>query len=420
MKHIICIGLFFYTTVASAQSKQSAYETRIFKNTVKTLLAYNASQEQSLPIMQLGTGEELIFEFDELGRSNANYFYAVEHCTSDWKPSGISRLDYLEGFSSERLNDLKLSSNTIQSYTHYSLKLPNSQTKIKISGNYVLKVFESGKENNPILTQRFYVVSNQASLKVDILPSAQVNQRNSHQRVDITLQHAFTIANPNMDVKTVVMQNFDNSTSKTFNRPNSVRNGAIIYSDLKLNDFPGGAEFRKFDIRSLRFKGVNVQDIQRSNENEVYLSTNDALSTLRYTSQLDENGNFFIRNNDGRDPKIDADYARVFFKLKANPPSENGTAYIVGRFNNFRISPENAMIYSPDQKAFLGTLHFKQGVYDYKYIWVEDNIAGQSQFEGNFYETENAYQVFIYFKKPGARWEELIAFANVSTAKSIK
>lgn len=419
MRNILFIGLLFTAASAFAQTNKNVFENRIFKNSIKTVLAYNAKQEQSFPIIQLGSGEEIIFEFDELGKSNSNYFYSVEHCNADWTASGVSRLDYLEGFSSERINDYKLSSNTIQAYTHYQLKLPNAQTKIKISGNFILKVFESGKQNTPIFTQRFYVISNQASLKLDLIPSAQVNRRNTHQKLDISLIHPFPIANPNMDVKAVVLQNFNPNTSKNFNKPNIVRNGTLIYNDIELNDFLSGAEFRKFDLRSLRFKGVNVQDIQRGLENVVALSSDDASARLRYTSQIDENGNFFIKNTDGRDSKIDADYARVHFRLKSEKLNSNGKAYVVGLFNNYRTDSESELTYNEELKSYQRSILVKQGLYDYQYVWIDAaNPQDRMLFEGSFFETENTYQVFVYFKKPGARWEELIAFANLNSAKS--
>ncbi len=418
LRSILFLGLLLNTAVSVGQTNNSVQENRIYKKSIYTVLCYNSKQEQSFPILNLGSGEELILEFDELGKSNANYHYSIEHCTSDWKVSPISRLDYLEGFSSDRITDYKLSFNTIQPYTHYQIKLPNAQMRPKIAGNYILKVFENGKEKTPILTQRFYITNNLASVSIDVVPSDQVTNRNSHQKVNFTFTHPFPIANPNFDLRAIVMQNFDENTVKTNLKPIAIRNGSMVYNDMTLNDFSGGSEFRKFDTRTLRFKGINIQDIFRDTTNSVILGVDDVLSKFSYTSQFDENGNFFIKNQDGRNSKTDADYAHIFFRLKSQKINTPGKAYVVGRFNNYTLSPENELIYNDQQKAYLGNLFLKQGLYDYRYVWVTaDKKADMSPFEGSFYETENTYQVFMYYKKPGARWEELIAYANTNTTK---
>jgi len=35
----------------------------------------------------------------------------------------------------------------------------------------------------------------------------------------------------------------------------------------------------------------------------------------------------------------------------------------------------------------------------------------------SYYETENDYQILVYFRRPGARWEELVGYRAVNTAK---
>ena len=68
-------------------------------------------------------------------------------------------------------------------------------------------------------------------------------------------------------------------------------------------------------------------------------------------------------------------------------------------------------------KRFYGNLFLKQGVYDYQYIWVERSnnrpVVDHTAFEGSFFQTNNTYQIFVYYRKPGARWDELLGFAEL-------
>jgi hypothetical protein len=263
------------------------------------------------------------------------------------------------------------------------------------------------------------VVENIVNVAADVVPSQQVSLRSSNQKLNFTVFHKIAIPNAYTDVKAIVMQNADPLTAFVNTKPSFIKPGSLVYNDLNSNDFPGGNEYRKFDTRSLRYKAENVQDIIKDSIINVILFADPVANKAKYSNLIDENGAFFIRNNEGREPATDADYAGVAFTLNSAPPTKNGEVYVVGRFNNYTLNESNKLNYDSGKKRFVGNFSLKQGLYDYKYVWL-DREAGRidpTVFEASFFETENTYQVFVYYRKPGSRWEELIGFTNINNTK---
>jgi hypothetical protein len=407
-------------TLFSLQSFSQAYTDSVYRPEIKSVEFYNTSKQASFPIITLQSSERVLLGFDDLRSGTENFSYTIEHCDDSWNSSNLSPAEYLQNYTDDKIINYSLSTTTVQKYTHYELKLPNENIAPKISGNYILKVYEDGDPSKMILTRRLYVVNQRILINAEIVPSNDVATRQTNQKINFTLDYgSLRVQNPGADIRTLIMQNGRSEISQLNTQPTYIRGSQLIYNDNTINDFPGGNEFRHFDTRSLKLNSEHIDHITRGDTaNNILLLTDPDRSQPNYTFEYDLNGSFYIINQDGVDPRNDADYSHMLFSLVTKRKPGEGTPYIVGRFNDYKLDAHNKMVFDASSNRYLLSLLLKQGVYDYQYVWVDKTgRPDYTALEGSHFETENDYQLLVYYKTPGARWEELIGYEVVNTAK---
>ncbi|NMD01400.1 MAG: hypothetical protein GYA62_16990 [Bacteroidales bacterium] len=77
------------------------------------------------------------------------------------------------------------------------------------------------------------------------------------------------------------------------------------------------------------------------------------------------------------------------------------------------------MTYNYDKKQYELTLLLKQGFYDYAYAYLTDKStkADFGFIEGNHYETENDYYIFVYWRNNSFRYDRLVGVKAVNTSR---
>jgi hypothetical protein len=395
------------------------YEDRTYRKSISSVVLSPDEASMLPPIILLNSKEVLHFSFDDLDGDFKSLYYTVIHCNAEWEPSDVSNMDYIDGFPEQQISDYSFSRSTLQHYTHYKTQFPNEQFKLKLSGNYILKVYEDNDQDKLVLSRRFMVYENKVTLSGDVHAPTIVADRNYKQEVDFTVTYTTDeITNPFKEIYPVIMQNgrWDNAVKGI--QPQFLMNKELRYDYEDINVFKGGKEYRWFDTRTLRLNTERVDSIVKdSGQYHVFLLHDERRTFKRYMNNPDINGKFLIRNQDGTDSDIEAEYCWVHFFLPWDLQVAEGNMYVFGAMTDWQCTSKNKMKYNPLRRGYEAVLYLKQGYYNYEYVFLKDKetVADNYVAEGMNQETENDYWVMIYFRPVGARTDQLVAVKRLNS-----
>ena len=133
------------------------------------------------------------------------------------------------------------------------------------------------------------------------------------------------------------------------------------------------------------------------------------------------NGWYEITTTESINPWWQADYANVHFTLVPDnrQPFEGKDVYISGALTGNDLTDDARMQFNSDKGVYEKTLLLKQGYYYYTYITKdkENNDArpDATLTDGNSWETENDYSIFIYYRALSDRHDQLIALTTINS-----
>lgn len=384
-------------------------------------------------VITLGTDDWVSITFDHFSHDYHRFIYKIVHCNADWTPSDLFEVDYMDGFNGLPIEDYENSLNTTMLYTHYHLDLPNDEVQFKASGNYRVEIYldednvdenEDVDENDevslssPVAVACFRIVEPRMALQATVTSNTDIDTNLSHQQVSFTVGYNTSeVVDPATEIKPYIYQNSRTDNCVSLVKPTYSTPGRLEYTHNKALIFPAGNEYRRFEIVNVHYATQGVDKI--SFFAPYYHATLYPDAPRRnYSYDEDHDGRYLIRYNLADDSAIEADYLFVHFRLDM-PRRTGGNFYLSGEFTYNDFTPAYQATYNEADQAYEATLMLKQGAYDFLYLWVPDGTStGQTApAEGNFYEAENEYQVYIYHRPFGGRYDRLVAAQQVKFAQ---
>jgi Domain of unknown function (DUF5103) len=407
-KYILLLGIFF--TVFRSVMAQSP--DSIYKPGIHTARLFLYGNQLSLPLYNMGSGEQLELHFDELGTNIKNYYYTLVLCDYKWQPVDLSPFIYLKGFTQQRITTYRYSTIAFTRYTHYQATLPDRNMTPIRSGNYMVKVFLDGDTSKIVFTRRLLVLDQKAIAGGQVVQPFTPQLYRTHQKliynVNIEGLNSFSAA---QQVKVVILQNNRWDNAQRDIAPTFVRGNMLEYNTENNSMFAAGKEWRWLDLRSFRLQSDRVQRADyRKDATDIFLKTDGERSGQKYSYYRDFNGMYSIETYETINPFTQGDYAKVHFSFVPpyNKPYAGKELYINGLLTNYQFSPENRMVFNDSTGLYEGTLFLKQGFYNYGYITIDDKSRQRTELEGDYFETENVYTVLVYYRAFTDRADQLI------------
>ena len=415
IRYLLQTSLLLVFILANAQ-----VETEIVPPYNIKTISFVQNNQNVVPIFQLGDSFQL--QFDDLFGNDASYFYEIIHCDYNWKPSDLQKREYLQGFDNQRIQESANSFNTLQIYSHYKLNIPNANTQIKISGNYILKILNENKE--VVFSRKFMVYEDLVTVPIQVRRARTVSSLDSKHNLEFTIKsNVITFQNPLKNIKTVLIQNGKLPTAITNIPPQYTIGNDLVYKYDSQTQFWAGNEFLYFDNKEIRVASNNISRVDSQKDiYSTYLFTNQARANSNYYNWPDVNGNFVVRKLFAENSEIEADYSWVYFSLSAPMfRTTDGEIYITGMFNNYALTPENKMEYNAEKAIYEKAILIKQGFTNFEYAAVQPN--GSYDFEnaidGNFFQTENQYTVLVYYRENTDRYDHIIGKGSATSLNII-
>jgi len=384
--------------------------TRFFSQNIKSIQLRPLQENNFSAIVPLGTPLEI--SFDDLDADSKDYQYKIEHMTHDWKSSRLSSSQFIDGFDQNTIVNVSNSFNTLQNYTHYSVRIPNINTVITKSGNYLLSILNT--DDDVIFTRRFVLYEPSTTVGVTVERSRNSKTLNTQQTIEFIINHPkIKINNPAQEVHVVILKNNNWEEKITNLQPTFFRPNQLSYTYTNKTNFWGGNEYLNFDNKFIRNNSLNVVKIIKKDVFHHYLYPFEFNPFRKYSYNPDINGQFVIRTLEANDSKTEADYAMIHFTLSVEEAFSDKEVYVYGAFNDFKITDENKMYFDLEERAYKANILLKQGFYNYTFATKETNgNSNTNDVNGSFYETENEYTVIVYYKPFGSFFERVVGIGT--------
>lgn len=408
---LIVSMLLTVTTLLSAP-----YHTQVAPSLgVSTLRVLIDGEENVPPLFSLGSGSTVTVTFDELSYVPKNFYYKIVHCDAEWNPSNLTQMEYLDGLDDIMIDEYATSTNTAYNYIHYWFTI--SDGFLKLSGNYaVLIALDNDFDNNLVAVACFSIVEPLTSISVTSSPTTLKGINSEWQQLEVVTDVSRTgTSNPMTEFKLLIRQNYRTDNEVYITQPTFVNGRFMKYTNVAPLVFEAGNQYRTIDFSSRYTYGAGIDRFVFVDSVYMVLLDPDDFLRKRRTDARDAHGAYVVHVQGDYDDNTEADYLWLNFVVPTDAPFLDGKVYVMTGANYNLLDDRSMMTYDFTKKCYTLQMFLKQGGINYQYIYVpKRGIPSMAMTEGNYWQTNNSYQVYLYYRPFGEKYDRLVGYQEIT------
>ena len=203
----------------------------IYMKNIHTVRLFQPANQVSFPSINLNGNNKLELHFDDLDGGVKNYYYTFELCNYDWTPAQVMPMEYIKGFTQNRITDYRFSSIALTKYTHYQVVFPQANSYPTKSGNYTLRVFMDGDTSQVDFTRKFFLVEPLITIAGKVTQPFTPKYFNTSQKISFNIDlKGIKEYNAAQQTHVIVLQNFRWDNAAIDMKPAFIRGNSIEYN----------------------------------------------------------------------------------------------------------------------------------------------------------------------------------------------
>lgn len=369
---------------------------------IQSVQLYPKNALGKAPIIKLNGSQKLTLSFDYLDTQSRQFRIEVSHRTQKWEESTITPSTYLEGFSYDFIQQAHPSTANSPSYRQVNYDFPNNKLKPAVSGNYLLKVFDSN--HNLQFSMPFFITEDRGRIqsKTDRL-FAKRNDGRPLDQLSATYRYPSFVEYPQFDLSMSFAANQFWGKMREADFLDTITKNKLN-ARLKIdNSYVANYEFKTLNLRSFRADGKQIIEYRPG-------ETPPTVILHRDVERFGTSGSSYPLSNVGKPSNnLNSKYGNIQFSLVPDSDlNQESNIYVVGDFNNWLISEHNKLHYNAERKLWEGNALIKQGQYAYKYLQVSGNTVDEIALDQHFVSSAQEYFTFVYFEDPDQHYDRLL------------
>ena len=405
-------------------SEQSRLDLARTSPEIRTVQLYRGTDERALPILELRPGrpqnpeETLSLEFDLMSRTSrplSVYFY---HADRTWRRD-LTPVEYLDSFESDNLIDYEPARGADVPYVHYTYRFPNDDIAFRLSGNYVLRVTERGREDEVLFEQPFFVTEQAGPLEVGVDGIVVSGQSSPSDRLIAQFTPPGSLQGNVFDYDVCFAQGGQLTAPRCTDQARLAQQPQLRFEmDQRAAYAPAAADY-VLDLGNLR-GGPQIEGADFTAVPPRIILDPDYANFAGSSADPLLAGQVVVAEavTDRADPDVAAEYVTVQFSFvpEGERPFDH-PVYLTGSFGGAaEAAPvtgaeEGRLRWSAERRRYEGDLLLKQGLYEYHY--TSPDAATRRQLQRALPRLDSRYAAFVYYSDVSARTDRLLAVTQV-------